>query len=53
MAWRDATGRPLAPMDAFIAATAKVHGSTLVTRNDSDFVASVPDIVNPWTDPQS
>ena len=46
---REASGRPLAAMDAFIAATVDVHGLTLVTRNVSDFDRTVRAIVNPWT----
>jgi hypothetical protein len=43
-------GRPMGVMDALIAATAHVHGMTLVTRNVSDFRATIDgDIVNPWT----
>jgi toxin FitB len=48
MARRDAAGRPMNPMDAFIAATANVRGLALVTRNRSDFQLSVPEIVDPW-----
>ena len=33
----ESLGRPIEPRDAFIAATAEVHGLTLVTRNASDF----------------
>ena|SRR5205807_3009927 len=33
----EAAGRPIEAMDAFLAATAEVHGLTLVTRNQSDF----------------
>ena len=33
MAQREAGGRRIAPMDAFLAATAQVHGLTVVTRN--------------------
>lgn len=47
-AQRRAQGRPIAAMDAFIAATAKVHALTLVTRNGRDFGAVVEEIVNPW-----
>jgi len=50
MSRRDAIGRPMNSMDAFIAATAEVHGLTLVTRNVSDFQGSVTSILNPWTD---
>jgi toxin FitB len=41
-------GRPIAAMDAFLAATAQAHGITLVTRNTSDFEASLSVVVNPW-----
>jgi predicted nucleic acid-binding protein len=34
-------------MDALIAATAKVHRLTVVTRNVDDFQPSV-DSINPW-----
>jgi predicted nucleic acid-binding protein len=47
---REASGRPLAVADGFIAATAEVHGLTLVTRNVSDFEKTVRMVVNPWTD---
>jgi len=45
----ESLGRPMEPRDAFIAATAEVHGLTLVTRNASDFEATVKTIVTPWT----
>lgn len=34
--------------DALIAATALVHGMTVVTRNVADFVATSVGILNPW-----
>jgi predicted nucleic acid-binding protein len=37
-------------MDAFIAATARTYGLTLVTRNTSDFAGSVAAITNPWVE---
>ncbi len=37
----ESMGRPMEPRDAFIAATAEIHGLTLVTRNASDFAATV------------
>lgn len=46
----EASGRPIAVADAFIAATVEVHDLTLVTRNVSDFELTVGAIVNPWTD---
>ncbi len=50
VARREALGRPMSAMDAFIAATAEAHGLTLVTRNASDFAASLKAVLNPWTD---
>ena len=44
----ESLGRPIEPRDAFIAATAEVHGLTLVTRNASDFETTVKAIVIPW-----
>jgi predicted nucleic acid-binding protein len=44
----EAAGRPIGAMDAFIAATAEAHSLTLVTRNVSDFEASIKAIINPW-----
>lgn len=41
-------GRPIYAMDALIAATAQVHGLTLVTRNTAGFEASVSALLNPW-----
>jgi len=39
---------PRAERDALIAATAMVHGMTLVTRNVADFAAMAVPLVNPW-----
>ena len=36
--------------DAFLAATALVHGMTMVTRNVSDFEPMGVQIINPWVD---
>jgi predicted nucleic acid-binding protein len=44
----EAAGRPIGIIDAFIAATAEVHGLTLVTRNVSDFEPLVSAVFNPW-----
>lgn len=35
--------------DAMIAATARVHGLTVVTRNVADFQALGVEVLNPWT----
>ncbi len=34
-----------------IAATARVHGLTVVTRNVTDFQALGVEVLNPWTFP--
>jgi predicted nucleic acid-binding protein len=39
---------PRSDRDALIAATALVHGMTVVTRNVSDFQATGVAVVNPW-----
>src|ERR1700678_3550923 len=39
---------PRAERDALIAATALVHGMTLVTRNLADFEATGVPLLNPW-----
>lgn len=49
VARREARGRTIHAMDALIAATAQVHGLTLVTRNTADFEVSVKSLLNPWT----
>jgi len=48
MARGQAVGRPVATMDAFIAATAEQRGLTLVTRNVTDFEALGIRLLNPW-----
>jgi predicted nucleic acid-binding protein len=37
--------------DSFIAATALVHGLTVVTRNVKDFLPTGVDVLNPWEIP--
>jgi predicted nucleic acid-binding protein len=39
---------PRAERDALIAATALVHGMTIVTRNTADFEPTGVQILNPW-----
>ena len=46
------TGRPLAELDAFIAATAMVKSATLVTRNTKDFAQLEISLLNPWETPE-
>jgi toxin FitB len=48
VAARERAGRPIGLMDAFMAATARVHALTLVTRNTADFEPSVESILNPF-----
>ena len=47
VARHEAAGRPIHAMDALIAATAQIHGLTLVTRNVSDFELSLKSTLNP------
>jgi predicted nucleic acid-binding protein len=42
---------PRTERDALIAATALVHGMTVVTRNISDFTATGVALLNPWEPP--
>lgn len=44
------SGTPIGVMDAFLAATARVHVLTLVTRNDGDFASTGVELLNPWTE---
>lgn len=46
-------GRPIGVMDAFVAATARVHELIVVTRNDGDFRSVGVELLNPWTDEPS
>lgn len=39
---------PRADRDALIAATALVHGMTVITRNIADFQATGVELLNPW-----
>lgn len=39
---------PIPAVDGLIAATALVHGLTVVTRNEQDFLRCGAPIVNPW-----
>lgn len=42
---------PRAERDALIAATAIVHGMTVVTRNVADFQATGAEVIDPWAGP--
>ena len=41
-------GRPLPAVDSLLAATALVHGLTLVTRNLRDFQVPELEVIDPW-----
>ena len=41
-------GRTLPVIDGLLAATAKVHGLSVVTRNLADFAAARVTIIDPW-----
>ena len=43
-------GRPLPAIDSLLAATALVHGLTLVTRNLSDVSLPGVSVLNPWAE---
>lgn len=44
---------PRAERDALIAATALIHGMTVVTRNIGDFHPTGVSLLNPWDDPST
>jgi hypothetical protein len=48
IARRERDGRPMGAMDGWIAASAEVHGLTLVTRDVGDFARTVERVVCPW-----
>ncbi len=44
------SGRPRPVIDCLLAATARVHGLTLATRNTTDFADTGVAVFNPWQD---
>lgn len=48
MAGRRSVGRPLSSLDGQIAATARVHGFVLATRNEKDFQVCGIEVLNPF-----
>lgn len=44
-----ASGRSIAAMDAWLAATCEQHGLMLVTRDVADFVGAAVSTFSPWT----
>ena len=50
-AWgRQQYAQPLPAIDALIAATARVHGMTVVTRNVTDFELAGVTVLNPFAE---
>jgi len=43
-----AAGRPLPAIDSLLAASAALHGLSMVTRNSRDFADLGLDVINPW-----
>ena len=48
VAARRAAGRPIAQIEAQIAAIVGHHGASLATRNVSDFAGCGVELINPW-----
>jgi predicted nucleic acid-binding protein len=46
-----AAGRSVGAADGLIAATARRHGLTVMTRNVRDFAPTGVDVANPWEEP--
>ena len=49
VASREGAGRPIAVLDAQIAAVCRAHPAVLATRNTKDFVETGIEVVDPWT----
>ena len=47
-AMRQRTGRRISTEDAMIAAIAKVHGATVITRDANGFAGCGVPVINPW-----
>lgn len=45
---RRKAGRSVGTMDLMVAAIAKVHGASVVTRNVADFLGMGLPVINPW-----
>jgi predicted nucleic acid-binding protein len=45
---RQQSGRPIDPVDAQIAAIARVHKAAVATRNADDFANCGIEVINPW-----
>jgi predicted nucleic acid-binding protein len=45
---RQRSGRPIEPVDAQIAAIARVHNAAVATRNADDFANCGIEVINPW-----
>jgi predicted nucleic acid-binding protein len=48
LAFAERAGRGIHPLDAYIAATARIHSLVLVTRNTKDFSSLGIELLNPW-----
>jgi toxin FitB len=48
LATEEKNGRPLPAIDSLIAATARVHDLSVVTRNSLDMEGSGVEVINPW-----
>ena len=49
---RERAGKPIAGVDALIAAVCRSRGAALATRNTSDFDGTGIEIVDPWLQPR-
>ncbi|MEX0905168.1 MAG: type II toxin-antitoxin system VapC family toxin [Balneolaceae bacterium] len=49
LAAAEKNGKPLPAIDSLVAATARVHDLSVVTRNIKDIEGSGVEVINPWT----